>query len=70
MGLGVRRANVIGYNEILDYLEGRWTLPEAVSLIKQNSRRYAKRQMTWFRHQHDCRFFDEPAGLIVSITKN
>ena len=65
----VRRANVIGYNEILDYLDGRWTLPEAVSMIKQNSRRYAKRQMTWFRHQADCLFFDESSKLIVGITK-
>jgi tRNA dimethylallyltransferase len=66
---GIRRANVIGYNEILDHLKGRWTLEEATVLIKQNSRRYAKRQMTWFRHQADCRLFDEPASLIVSITK-
>lgn len=66
----IRRANVIGYNEILDYLEGRWTLLEAVSMIKQNSRRYAKRQMTWFRHQADCLFFDESSQLIAGITKS
>lgn len=39
----------VGYSELFDYLEARTTLEEAVELIKQNSRRYAKRQLTWFR---------------------
>ena len=39
----------IGYKEIIDYLDKKITLPEAVSLIKKNSRHYAKRQATWFR---------------------
>ncbi|MEW5995214.1 MAG: tRNA (adenosine(37)-N6)-dimethylallyltransferase MiaA, partial [Candidatus Zixiibacteriota bacterium] len=52
----IRSANVIGYNEILDYLENRLTLDKAVSLIKQNSRRYAKRQTTWLKHQVEGRF--------------
>lgn len=65
----VRRANVIGYNEILDHLKGRWSLDEATAMIKQNSRRYAKRQMTWFRHQTECQYFAEPKGLIDRITK-
>ena len=54
----LRQANVIGYNELLDHMEGLYTLAEAVALIKQNSRRYAKRQVTWFRHQVDGHFFD------------
>lgn len=41
--------NTIGYQEILEYLDGKITFEEAISLIKQNSRRYAKRQLTWFR---------------------
>lgn len=41
--------NTIGYQEILEYLDGEVSLEEAVSNIKQNSRRYAKRQLTWFR---------------------
>ena len=47
----LRRANVIGYNEILDFLDGRCDLEAATASIKQNHRRYAKRQLTWFRHQ-------------------
>lgn len=41
--------NTIGYQEILGYLDGQSSLEEAISSIKQNSRRYAKRQLTWFR---------------------
>ncbi len=41
----------VGYKELFDYFEGRSTLEEAVDLIKRNSRRYAKRQLTWFRRE-------------------
>jgi len=41
--------NTIGYQEILEYLDGKATLEEAIFNIKQNTRRYAKRQLTWFR---------------------
>ncbi|HNW26075.1 MAG TPA: tRNA (adenosine(37)-N6)-dimethylallyltransferase MiaA [Candidatus Gastranaerophilaceae bacterium] len=41
--------NTIGYQEILEYLDGKISLNEAILLIKQNSRHYAKRQLTWFR---------------------
>lgn len=39
----------VGYTELFDYLEGKWSLPEAVDRIKINTRQYAKRQLTWFR---------------------
>ena len=39
----------VGYTELFDYLEGKTSLTEAIELIKTNTRRYAKRQMTWFR---------------------
>ncbi|MDN4523370.1 tRNA (adenosine(37)-N6)-dimethylallyltransferase MiaA [Fictibacillus fluitans] len=51
----------IGYKEIYEYLEGRLTLEEAVELLKRNSRRYAKRQYTWFRNQMDIQWFDMSA---------
>ena len=52
-GLGptLRKANVIGYDELLDFVENRCDLAETVNMIRQNTRRYAKRQMTWFRNQ-------------------
>ena len=40
----------IGYKEIYDYLDGKYKLDEAIKLIKKNTRNYAKRQLTWFRH--------------------
>lgn len=39
----------VGYRELFDYLEQKTTLPQAIEAIKQNSRRYAKRQITWFK---------------------
>ncbi|KSU85148.1 tRNA dimethylallyltransferase [Fictibacillus enclensis] len=51
----------IGYKEIYEYLDGRMTLEEAVELLKRNSRRYAKRQYTWFRNQMDVQWFDMSA---------
>lgn len=41
----------IGYKEIIDYLEGKISLEEAIELIKKNSRHYAKRQFTWFKNK-------------------
>ena len=45
--------NTVGYKELFDVIEGKTSLEEAVNLIKQNTRRYAKRQLTWFNHQGD-----------------
>ena len=47
-------AQAIGYKEIVAYLEGRCTLDEAIEEIKLSTRRYAKRQLTWFRHERDA----------------
>lgn len=46
----------IGYKEILAYLKGNVTFDEAVEQIKQGSRRYAKRQLTWFRRNNDIKW--------------
>ncbi|MDE7123417.1 MAG: tRNA (adenosine(37)-N6)-dimethylallyltransferase MiaA [Alistipes sp.] len=55
-----RRLNAlqtVGYREFFDYFEGRTGYAEAVEAIKRNSRRYAKRQMTWFRRDPEVRWF-------------
>lgn len=49
----------IGYKEILYYLEGKISLEEAVDMIKQGSRNYAKRQLTWFRRDPRAIFLDK-----------
>lgn len=48
----------IGYKEIVKYLEGEYTLDEAVEIIKRDSRRYAKRQITWFKRYENSKWFD------------
>ncbi|WP_200976169.1 tRNA (adenosine(37)-N6)-dimethylallyltransferase MiaA [Echinicola sp. 20G] len=47
----------VGYTEIFDYLAGEYDKEEALRLLKRNSRRYAKRQMTWFRKDEDMVWF-------------
>ena len=48
----------IGYKELFDYFDGKIFLEEAMGKIKQNSRRYAKRQYTWNKHQMDINWFN------------
>ena len=63
----VRRANVLGYVELLDHFEGKYSLAEAVALIKQHHRRYAKRQLTWFRNQTAARFYENSDRLTEAV---
>lgn len=48
----------VGYNELFSYLDGEWDLETAIEEIKKNTRRYAKRQMTWFRRDTKNIFFN------------
>ncbi|WP_126652255.1 tRNA (adenosine(37)-N6)-dimethylallyltransferase MiaA [Chryseobacterium aureum] len=48
--------NTVGYAELFKYFDGEWDLDFAVSEIKKNSRRYAKRQLTWYRKADDIRY--------------
>lgn len=50
--------NTVGYSEIFDYLDGKTNLATAVAMIKQNTRRFAKRQLTWFRRDEDTVWFE------------
>jgi tRNA dimethylallyltransferase len=47
----------VGYRELFDYFDGRCSLEEAIDLVKRNSRRYAKRQLTWFRRDEAIGWF-------------
>lgn len=62
LDMGIRRDSTamqaIGYKEIVEYLDGNCTLDEAVDKIKQESRRYAKRQMTWFRRNKSIKWIE------------
>lgn len=50
----------LGYKEILDYLNGVTTLEEAVSILKRDTRHFAKRQLTWFKREKDVRWLNLP----------
>lgn len=50
--------NTVGYKELFNYLNDEWTLEFAISEIKKNSRRFAKRQLTWFKKKEDILWFD------------
>ncbi len=60
----------IGYKELFMYFEKNISLDTAIELIKRNSRRYARRQMTWFRKEKDCKWFlqDESEKIIEYIS--
>ena len=49
--------NTVGYKELFDFQDKKITLEEAIEKIKQNSRRYAKRQLTWFRKDKEIQWF-------------
>lgn len=48
----------LGYKQIVDYLEGRYSLEEAIRLLKRDTRHFAKRQLSWFRHMKDIEWVD------------
>ena len=54
----------IGYKEVIDYLEGKMNFNDTVELIKQSSRRYAKRQLTWFRRDERIHWLDADTDFI------
>ncbi len=58
----LKNLQTVGYSELFDHIEGLYTLQEAVDKIKQNTRHYAKRQMTWFRKDTEMHWLqaDDP----------
>ena len=59
--------NTVGYKEMFDYMDGRWSLDEAVERMKGNTRRYARKQLTWFKRDEEVRWFHP--GQIDEILK-
>ncbi|MER0282465.1 tRNA (adenosine(37)-N6)-dimethylallyltransferase MiaA [Clostridioides difficile] len=60
----------IGYKEILKYLDGEYTYEEAIEIIKRDSRRYAKRQITWFKRYEIAKWFDLDKYESIDTLKN
>ena len=60
----------VGYKELFAYLDGDMSLPEAIALVKQNTRHYAKRQVTWFRKDPGFAWFEpEETGACIAYIK-
>lgn len=55
---GLNALNTVGYKELMTYFDKDWDLSFAVSEIKKNTRRFAKRQVTWFKRNQDTKWFD------------
>ncbi len=67
LNMGVPKTNTamqaIGYKEIIEYLDGYLTFDEAIEKLKQESRRYAKRQLTWFRRNEEAVWLEATSSL-------
>ncbi|SHF81413.1 tRNA dimethylallyltransferase [Bacteroides luti] len=63
--------NTVGYKELFNYLDGVWDLPFAIEKIKQNSRIYSRKQMTWFKRDNDITWFhpDQEEEIMDYINK-
>ena len=62
--------NTVGYTEIFKYIDGDISLDEAIDLIKLNTRKYSKRQMTWFRRNKDILWYKDGEGYFEDILDN
>ncbi len=60
-------SQALGYKELFDYLDKKMSLHTAVETIKQNTRQFAKRQMTWFRSLEECQFFSLQPKMTKSL---
>ena len=68
--LSTTASQAIGYKEILDYLDGKESLENAIELIKKRTRNYAKRQVTFFKNQFNSRVFPSKTALIKEFIKD
>lgn len=61
--------NTVGYKELFKYLDGEWELPFAIEKIKQNSRIYSRKQVTWFKRDNDITWFhpDDTDSIMAFI---
>ena len=61
--------NTVGYKEMFAHLDGTWSLDEAVERLKGNTRRYARKQLTWFKKDPQVKWFlpDDKENIISYI---
>jgi tRNA dimethylallyltransferase len=63
--------NTVGYREMFDYFDGNCKLEEAIEKIKANTRKYARKQLTWFRKDPEIHWFhpDQESEILQLISK-
>lgn len=63
--------NTVGYKEMFKYLDGEWELPFAIDKVKQNSRIYSRKQMTWFKRDEEIQWFhpEQEAEILAFLDK-
>lgn len=68
----VNALNTVGYKELFNYIDGLWTLEEAVERIKGNTRRYARKQLTWFKRDTLMQWFhpDDRSDIMTYIMQD
>jgi tRNA dimethylallyltransferase len=69
---GAKPFSFIGYAELREHLEGKRSLTDAIAAIQQATRRYAKRQITWFRKEPDVRWFEgfgDDSGVADTVVR-
>lgn len=63
--------NTVGYREFFDFFDGKSTKEEAIELIKRNTRRYARKQLTWFRKDPDMNWFEpDQVNQVINLIEN
>ena len=64
--------NTVGYKELFAHFDGEYDLEKAIELIKRNSRRYAKRQLSWFKRDDEVNWFnrEDKDGILELVKKN
>ena len=69
---GLNSLNTVGYKELFDYLDGSCSLDEAITRIQGNTRRYCRKQLTWFKRDETITWFhpDDIDGLTAHIDKS
>ena len=69
---GLNSLQTVGYSELFEHLNGTYSLDEAIEKVKQNTRRYAKRQITWFKNKTNSTWFatDDLDNIIAHIESN
>ena len=65
----IKGINVIGYNELFSYFDDEISLETAINLIKQNTRRFAKRQITWFNGMKNVKFYKSPGEILAHLNR-